>query len=143
MTRINSAIVPKNLTDQHLIAELRELPRIFTAVRKRIEEGKGFDDIPKEFTLGTGHMKFFYNKLNYLELRHEWLREEYKKRFKKDWQFVPVGLKTKFDVLHFATSNEYELLVDRISTRITESKQTPHYYGRKITKEEAINILKS
>ena len=43
----------------------------------------------------------------------------------------------------YGEKNEYELLVDRISTRITESKQTPHYYGRKITKEEAINILKS
>ena len=54
MTRINSAIDPKNLTDQHLIAELRELPRIFTAVNKRIEKGKLFDDIPEKFTLGTG-----------------------------------------------------------------------------------------
>ena len=55
MTRIDSAIPAKNLTAQHLIAELRELPRIFTAVNKRINQGKGFDDIPEKFTLGTGH----------------------------------------------------------------------------------------
>ena len=70
MTRINSAIDPKNLTDQHLIAELRELPRIFTAVNKRIEQGKYFNDIPKEFALGSGHVKFFYDKLKFLNLRH-------------------------------------------------------------------------
>ena len=148
MTRINSAINPKNLTDQHLIAELRELPRIFTAVNKRIEQGKFFDDIPKEFTLGEGHVKFFYNKLLFLSSRHLLLRCEYFSRFEKEWQFkievrlFPhqyglVGLWNSYK----STEKEKQLLIDRISTRINESNQIPRYYGEKITKEQAIQIL--
>jgi deoxyribonuclease (pyrimidine dimer) len=85
MTRINSAINPKNLTDQHLIAELRELPRIFTAVNKRIEKGITFFDIPKEFCLGIGHTIFFYDKLDFLYFRFHSLKNEYKNRYQKDW----------------------------------------------------------
>jgi deoxyribonuclease (pyrimidine dimer) len=62
MTRINSAIKVKFLTDEHLLAEHREIKRLPYAYKKRIETGKGFKDIPKEFTLGTGHVLFFINK---------------------------------------------------------------------------------
>jgi deoxyribonuclease (pyrimidine dimer) len=144
MTRINSAIDPKNLTDQHLIAELRELPRIFTAVNKRIEKGKSFNDIPEQFTLGTGHTLFFYNKLNFLHQRHCLLRYEYQMRFGKDWKFRPDVnvIQCPFNNFHLPTQEEKQLLIDRISTRITESNQIPRYYGEKITKEKAIEILK-
>lgn len=149
MTRINSAIDPKNLTDQHLIAELRELPRIFTAVNKRIEKGKLFDDIPDKFTLGTGHVKFFYNKLTFLDIRHMLLCIEYSERFSKFWNY-PIDSKhlkfvdkiQKLSNDHTPTPEEKQLLIDRISTRITESNHTPRYYGEKITKERAIEILK-
>jgi len=87
MTRINLAIQPKQLTDQHLLAELRELPRIFTAVKNRIASGKSFNDIPKNFTLGTGHVKFFYDKCGFLDKRHHSLRLEYFDRFKKHYDF--------------------------------------------------------
>lgn len=148
MTRINSAIDPKNLTDQHLIAELRELPRIFTAVNKRIEKGESFDDIPEKFTLGTGHVKFFYDKLSFLYQRHEHLKIEYKTRYGKEWKFkintnmIQRPLVFSFNFNHKPTSEEKHLLIDRISTRIIESNQTPRYYGEKITKEQAIEILK-
>ena len=148
MTRINSAINPKNLTDQHLIAELRELPRIFTAVNKRLDKDLSFDDIPKEFTLGDGHVKFFYNKLRFLIDRHCFLRFEYYCRFKKNRQFKPDQsmlhrwvFKDLFNDHMPWRPSEKQLLVDRISTRINESNQIPRYYGEKITKEQAIQIL--
>ena len=147
MTRINSAINPKNLTDQHLIAELRELPRIFTAVNKRLYSDLSFDDIPKEFCLGTGHTKYFYDKLKFLIDRHCFLRFEYYCRFKKNWQFKPDQsmlhrwiFKGLFND-HMVTKNKNQLLIDRISTRINESNRIPRYYGEKITKEQAIKIL--
>ena len=87
MTRINSAINPSNLIDQHLIAELRELPRIFTAVKKRLENNIPFDDIPNKFTLGAGHCKFFYNKTAFLYERHISLRFQYELRFNNVWQY--------------------------------------------------------
>ena len=139
MTRINSAIPPKNLTDQHLIAELRELPRIFTAVGKRVEKGTGFEDLPDRFTLGKGHVKFFYNKTLFLQRRHAILRKEYSKRFNKDWKFKPEW--SHEWQTYIPTELERLLLIDRISTRITESSQIPRYYGKQISKEKAIEIL--
>ena len=143
MTRINTGINPKNLTDQHLIAELRELPRIFTAVANRIRENKEFDDIPPKFTLGTGHMKFFYDKQYYLMDRHNELQIEYFNRYKKIWYFNPNLVNCSPCVYkdYVPTKNDKKLLIERIMTRITESKQTPYYYGKKITKEKAISIL--
>ncbi len=147
MTRINSAIAPKNLTDQHLLAELRELPRIFTAVNKRIEKGQGFNDIPKKFTLGTGHCKFFYDKLTFLEFRYMYLKLEYENRFNKKYLHKIFITFNEYEECvsnnYQPTQEEAQLLIDRISTRITESNQTPRYYGEKITKEKAIEILKS
>lgn len=144
MTRINLGISPKNLTDQHLMAELRELPRIFTAVKKRIEDGKKFDDIPKEFTLGTGHMKFFYDKCGYLADRHVSLRIEFMERYKHQYDFDPNKSAVPNSVFndYNPTEKDRQLLIERISTRLQESNQVPLYYGKKITKEEAINILK-
>ena len=147
MTRINSAIYPKNLTDQHLLAELRESLRIFTAVNKRLYKDLSFDDIPKEFCLGIGHTKFFYDKLRFLIDRYTFLRLEYYLRFKKYWQFRPDQsmlhrwfFKDLFND-YTPTEKEKQLLIERISTRINESNQIPRYYGEKITKEQAIKIL--
>lgn len=71
MTRIN--LVPvQELADQHLMAEYRELPRIFGAVRKHVQVGKKVKDfkISPDYLLGTGHVTFFYDKLKYLANRH-------------------------------------------------------------------------
>lgn len=67
MTRIN-VVSPAELTNQHLMAEYRELPRIFTDTRKRVAKGQNPGDIqrPDEYKLGTGHCLFFTDKLGYL-----------------------------------------------------------------------------
>lgn len=78
MTRIN--VVPvSELVDKHLVAEYRELPRIYKAAQKFYDNGeKGF--VPSEYVLGTGHMKFFYYHLNFIHKRHNELIEEMKRR---------------------------------------------------------------
>jgi deoxyribonuclease (pyrimidine dimer) len=68
MTRIN-CIPVEELHDKHLLAEYRELPRIFKLARTG-------NDIPDTYRLGTGHVKFFYNKLKYLEDRQRQLISE-------------------------------------------------------------------
>lgn len=71
MTRIN--LVPvQELADQHLMAEYRELPRIFGAVRKHAQAEKKVKDfnISNTYLLGKGHVTFFYNKLQFLANRH-------------------------------------------------------------------------
>jgi hypothetical protein len=77
MTRIN-LVEPHQLTDKHLMAEYRELPRIFTAVIKLQEQGKtpADVDIPDHYVLGKGHVKFFYDKIKWLNRRYEKLYEE-------------------------------------------------------------------
>lgn len=73
MTRIN-LVDPTVLTDKHLMAEYRELPRIFTAVLKLQEQHcYNFETIgiPSEYVLGKGHVKFFYNKIGWLLKRYE------------------------------------------------------------------------
>lgn len=79
MTRINC--IPVNeLHQKHLIAEYRELPRVFSLVKSNIEKNKPMSDIPKNYTMGTGHVKFFYNKLDYLQKRFSQLISEMLKR---------------------------------------------------------------
>lgn len=69
MTRIN-CIPVKELHDKHLKAEYYELPRVFGLVRGQLEKGVPValigSDAPEQYTLGTGHIKFFYRKLGYL-----------------------------------------------------------------------------
>ena len=77
MTRINVGIQPVELNNQHLIAEHREIKRIPNCIAK----GKyNMDGIPNKFKLGTGHVKFFYNKLLYLKNRYISLYNECIKR---------------------------------------------------------------
>ncbi len=77
MTRIN-CIPPSELTGQHLVAEYRELPRIFSLVRAAIARGETPDDVrnPTHYVLGKGHIRFFYSRLGYLVKRQNEIIEE-------------------------------------------------------------------
>lgn len=80
MTRIN--VVPvESLTRQHLVAEYRELPRVFAFAHKAsLSSTPWTDRQPKEYTLGTGHMLFFYDKLKFLADRQKQIILEMLKR---------------------------------------------------------------
>lgn len=77
MTRIN-VVPPAELHAKHLVAEYRELPRIFALVRAAIARGKRPDTLkaPPRYTLGTGHVLFFYDKLSFLATRQKALVAE-------------------------------------------------------------------
>ncbi|MFA5489594.1 MAG: pyrimidine dimer DNA glycosylase/endonuclease V [Candidimonas sp.] len=77
MTRINC--VPVNeLSGPHLVAEYRELPRVFTLAEKA--SARGSFSQPTAYTLGKGHVTFFYTRLGYLAKRHTELIQEMKRR---------------------------------------------------------------
>jgi hypothetical protein len=81
VTRINCVPV-EELTDKHLGAEYRELPRLFGQIQKAIERGESPNDPrnPTEYKLGKGHTRFFYNKTAWLCLRYDALVKECKRR---------------------------------------------------------------
>jgi deoxyribonuclease (pyrimidine dimer) len=96
MTRIN--VVPvQELCNKHLFAEWRELPRINKYIKKSLNSKKTIE-IPPEYVLGTGHVKFFYNKLGYIVSRYEELTKELLKR--------NYNIETRPLVLDFMT-NQY------------------------------------
>lgn len=78
MTRIN--VVPvAELSRQHLVAEYREitrLPKNLDKALNRVSKPFNMSEIPDRYVLGTGHVKFFFNKMKYLELRFEALVQE-------------------------------------------------------------------
>jgi len=74
MTRIN-LIDPSELCDKHLMAEYRELIRIPNAVWNGTMQTK-YDNVPNEYVLGTGHVKFFVDKMLWLFERHSILYDE-------------------------------------------------------------------
>jgi deoxyribonuclease (pyrimidine dimer) len=81
MTRVN--IVPvTELSREHLVAEYREIARIPGALKKSLERRKPFTEaeIPTTYTLGPGHVKFFYNKLQFLHKRYAALVAEMQQR---------------------------------------------------------------
>lgn len=71
MTRIN-IIPPSELNDKMLLAEYREIARLPNNLRKSLSrKGKPFSmsEIPDKYTLGKGHVKFFYLRMQFLKNR--------------------------------------------------------------------------
>lgn len=92
MTRIN-LVPPAELADQHLFAEYRELPRIFTLVLAAQQRGLTPDTakIPRQYVLGAGHVTFFYNKIYWLTGRFQELITECMHRgFNIQHQSIPT-----------------------------------------------------
>ena len=143
MTRINSAINVKYLTDEHLIAEHREIKRLSTQLLKSNKNGL-LEKIPSKFCLGTGHVLFFLNKFKFTHDRYLKLHEECINRgfnvnnYSNNW----LNIEKSFYETYKPTEEEKKLLLNRISERIIGSKkQYFHYRGEKINKEVAIELL--
>ena len=135
MTRINLTLVSE-LADQHLMAEYRELPRIFGAVRVRLAKGQGFKDIPKDFCLGAGHVKFFYDKIGFLFLRQNAIIEELLKRgFKIANTHVNVADIPLYLMNEFVPSAEdIALSQARLDEKIAQRPLWYKHYGKAIYK---------
>lgn len=137
MTRINLTPV-ETLMDQHLIAEYRELPRAFGAVRERLAKGKKFDDIPKDFRLGTGHVRFFYDKIGFLFLRQNAIIEECLKRGIKienthvDVADIPLCFMNDF----IPSEADIALSQSRLDERIAIKPTWYKYYGKPCVKDD-------
>ena len=132
MTRIN-LIDPSELTDQHLIAEYREIFMVGGSLKRTLVSKNGYQEskIPKQYTLNAGHVYFFYNKGKYLDKRYQELIKEMKKRgFKPDETrafpkeiFVENGLYNDW----IPNSEDYKLIRQRIEEKIAIK---PNWYRK-------------
>jgi len=121
MTRIN-IIKVEDLYDQHLMAEYREIQHIPKALQRSLNKKEGFsmNEIPSTFTLGKGHVKFFYNKGLYLNERYKQLVRELQKRqfsiidkgFRLD--LFPTDLQNGWE----PTEKDMQIVKNRIKERV-------------------------
>lgn len=122
MTRINLGVKPSELCNKHLLAEHRELKRIPNIIKS----GRySLDNIPKHFTLGTGHVRFFYDKLLFLKNRYISLYNECIKR-----GFNVSDYSSSFDGLPKELMNNYALrkgdrkiIVQRINQKLSQMNE--------------------
>lgn len=141
MTRINCVPV-EELADKHLMAEYRELPRIFTLVENRYRSYKPVleDDFPTHYVLGKGHVKFFFDKLYWILRRHRKIHDELK--YIRGYNIKIMDISKKLPRHLFGswepTIDDIKLNRIRIYQRI-ESK--PHLY--KWTKRDVPNYLQN
>lgn len=144
MTRIN-LIKPEKLYDQHLIAEYREIFMVPAALKRSLKAKSGMrvDDIPKRFTLGKGHVRFFYDKGRYLYKRYALLRAEMIKRgFKPD-----INRKFPKDIfIENKLFNDWRpdkralaVIIERLRQKIAKK---PDWYRKRARRKEQYEIKK-
>lgn len=120
MTRINVGIDPSELNMKMLMAEHREIKRIPNCVKKGRFSIVGQ---PREFTLNTGHVKFFYDKLGYLKHRYERLYNECVKRGFNVQYFGDAfdGIDKKYMNDYTETERDRQLILERIKLRLSKN----------------------
>ena len=116
MTRVNVGILPKELSKSLIVSELREIKRIPNCIKR----GRfNLKKIPNQFTLGTGHVSFFYNKIGYLKERYQKLYENARERkinvqdFSDSFENIPE----KFMGSYQETERDREILLERFAER--------------------------
>ena len=132
MTRIN-LVDPSELTDQHLIAEYREIFMVGGSLNRTLNSKSGYreDRVPKRYTLNTGHVYFFYNKGRYLHKRyHELIKEMRRRGFEPDKSrvfptkvFVDNGLYNDW----MPSLEDYKIIRQRIEEKIA---MKPDWYRK-------------
>jgi len=120
MVRIN-LINPENLADQHLIAEYNEILMLLSYIKKTKTI-----DVPREYCLGKGHMKFFKDKVLYLKNRHELIKKEMETRgFQVNKKIVLEEFNKQKLKNWFPKEKDKIIIKKRIIEKI---KQKPEYY---------------
>ena len=129
MVRVN-IINPKNLTDQHLIAEYKEIIMLIGYVKKHSETSP--DKIPKHYLLGSGHILFFKNKLSYIKNRFNKIKKEMKKRgFKANRNINISRFTEKLKKGWHASEEDKKIIKKRLIQRVKLKPKWYSYYRKK------------
>lgn len=124
MTRIN-CVPPSELSGKHLVAEYRELPRIFTLARRMADHDEMPPTADAPYILGTGHMKSFTGRLSWLNRRFGELVEEMINRgYKPTYSDLPHEINNIPDIFWHdwkPTAADMEICRARLRERIPEA----------------------
>jgi deoxyribonuclease (pyrimidine dimer) len=136
MTRI-SIVDPIYLADQHVFADIREgnrLGNLYDSYINRIRKGIKEEPLPEKFTLGKGHVRFFYNKGLFLEKRFNSLLEEYNKRGRGkpySFPFRNTWNENSKDYSDWKPNDaDLKLIKSRLRERIMAKQNFYTYYGK-------------
>src|SRR6056297_3666730 len=126
----NNILEPKKLTDQHLCAENVEIDMAI-GYYKRYPYLDGSE--PKFYTLNKGHIKFFKNKLKYLNNRHKAIRKEMINRgfntsLRLNWKLSDFPKKLRNDWC--PNENDKIIIRNRIKERLAKKPNWYKYYGK-------------
>ena len=132
MTRIN-IVDPSELTDQHLIAEYREIFMVAGSLKRTLVSKVGYQEskVPERYTLNSGHVYFFYNKGKYLHRRYDELIKEMKLRgfMPSDDRPFPFQIFMDNDLYNdwTPTMEDYKIIRERIQQKIN---MKPEWYRK-------------
>lgn len=151
--RIN-IIPPRELYDQHLMAEIREIKMLPKALVRSLKSKQGVDykTLDKQFpkyTLNKGHGKFFYNKLGFIENRFQQLLKEADQRgftlqpktkelydSSYDYSIINEYKGNPFINIfqdYIPTKSEKDINKERIQLRLSEKPNFYKYYGKSVS----------
>lgn len=136
MTRINT-IHPADLLDQHLFIEFREITRIATA--HRVLQNR--ERVP-DYVLGSGHMKFFYDKGLFLAKRLAALQAELDRRATVN--YTPKTYKQHIDGYHNDWQPTYAAHAANLTRLHEKLIMRPTFYtycGKPVQHDFYINML--
>lgn len=142
--RIN-VIPPVELLDQHLMAEIREIKMLPKTLARSLKSKNGvsLDKLPQGYTMGAGHGKFFYDKLEFIVARFSELLEEAKKRgfslsektmflFDSNYDYSEILFNSKFWCNYVVDAAALLANRERISLRVSEKPGFYRFYGKLI-----------
>ncbi len=138
MVRVN-LLNPKQLADQHLIAEYDEILMLLGYVSRFPSR----DNLPPHYCLGKGHIRFFKDKLLYLKKRHDLLKKEMRARNFKPTKTITLSLFPKALRNDWVPQEaDYALIKRRIAEKLIKKLNWYRYYGEQKPASYFIGLLK-
>lgn len=138
MTRVNLVYV-QDLADQHLFAEWREIKMVPAALRRSLKTqsvAEVLANVPKRYTLNTGHVSFFFNKMRFLHRRYLELDAELRNRdynisddhdpYEIFFREIPEEFHTDWQ----PDAAEIAINVERIVLRLNEKPDWYKHWGK-------------
>ena len=115
------------------MAEYREIRHVPAALNRSLKSKNGLGELPNEFTLNNGHVKFFYTRGKFITNRFYAIKEELKRRgYNISDDTAEINSKVFEDNNLYndwtPSIKDYKVVADRIKNRIDEK---PHLYKDK------------